>query len=325
MMPNQSSMDMNQYMMKQKPRRSFTALEKLAILSEVSQTGFNATQRKYKIQGTQITKWRKRIEELKKLTEKSSRASRVVSKQIDSKYPEIENCVYRQYLETMNQTGKVNNSQIQNWAKELARSQDMKNFYGEELKLARFGQVWLNSFKKRFNINTTSSSSSMMPLHVNHVITNPQGLSSSPGNSIVIGAMGSTGVTNVPNNVSSNISNSLSGVNLVNNVNGVVSIGQLWPGAMHSHLSLGPPLVNHIRGMSMNMSNGQSVLSNNMPVNNSLGLMDLRMPTGVVIDGSMSGYVNMRSSNESVVSNLEYLTDSSNSSDDGAPAQFIDR
>lgn len=34
------------------------------------QIGFNKAQRKYHIQGTQITKWRKNVEELKKLTEK---------------------------------------------------------------------------------------------------------------------------------------------------------------------------------------------------------------------------------------------------------------
>lgn len=46
-------------------RRSFTPLEKLKILDEIQLIGFNRTQRKYKIQGTQITKWRKKIEVLR--------------------------------------------------------------------------------------------------------------------------------------------------------------------------------------------------------------------------------------------------------------------
>jgi hypothetical protein len=49
-------------------RRVFTAREKLFIIEETKTLGFNNTLKKYKLQGTQITKWRKNIDDLRRIS-----------------------------------------------------------------------------------------------------------------------------------------------------------------------------------------------------------------------------------------------------------------
>lgn len=86
----------------------------------------------------------------------------------EARFPDLERFVYRQYSELVGQVNRVTNSQIQNLAKQAASSSEMREIYGDDVKNAKFGQVWLTSFKRRFNISHQGSQLPHNGVHHHH-------------------------------------------------------------------------------------------------------------------------------------------------------------